>query len=46
LNTKTDAAILAKWPSRLFKDIATASIGIAGYNLKDTTRKWGYGAQL
>jgi hypothetical protein len=35
LNSKLDAALLLKFPTDLFKDIGTASIGVAGYNLKD-----------
>ena len=46
VNSRLDVSLLLKYPSVLFKDIATASVGLHVNNLASDKRTFKYGGQL
>ena len=46
VNSKADVSVVLKYPSMLFKDIATASVGVHGANLATEKRSFKFGGQI
>lgn len=46
VNSKFDVSLLFKFPSLLFKDIATSSLGVHGANLATDKRSFKFGGQI